>query len=113
MFNVAISSLIVNNQVLRGRPLGRFHTLEGARAPARAIRVSEVGDKREVWPNRDKRRAFKVKLANGFWVLRRTSTFVTKSCHRSNSENFTETLTVKGVQPIIIRSSHCPCLAGV
>ena len=110
MLNGAMSSLIVDNQVLRGRPLGRFHSLGGARAPARAIRVSEVGGRRAVSPNRDKRQAFKVKLANGCWVLR------LHICHKvlpSNSENFPEALTVKGVQPIIIRSSHGPCLAGV
>ena len=65
MFNGARSSLIVDNQVLRGRPLGRFHSLGGARAPSNAIRVSAVGARREVWPKRDKRRAFKVVLAKG------------------------------------------------
>ncbi len=58
MLRGARSSLIVDNQVLRGRPLGRFHLFGGTRAPLSAIRVSAVDAKREVWPKRDSRRAF-------------------------------------------------------
>ena len=39
----ARSSLIVYNQVLRGRPLGCFRFLGGARAPSSVIRVSVLG----------------------------------------------------------------------
>jgi len=60
-----IASLIMDNQVLRERPLGRFHFLGGARAPSSAIHLSVVGVRREVWPKRDSRRAFSVVLAKG------------------------------------------------
>jgi len=43
MLKSARSSLIVDNQVLRGRPLGRFHPLGEARAPSSAILVSAEG----------------------------------------------------------------------
>jgi len=76
------SPLIVDIQVLRGRPLGRFHSFRGASAAASAILVSTVGGRCEMWPKRESLWAFNVVLARGCWVLCRAFILVTKSCQR-------------------------------
>ena len=103
MFSGARSSLIVDNQVLRRRPLGRFHSLGGARAPSSAIRVSVMGARREMWPKRDSRRAFNVVLTNGL-LSSALHLGIRYKVLSANAKDLSETLTVESIQASVI---HC------
>ena len=59
-----IASLIMDNHVLRGRPVGRFHSLGGASAPSSAIRVSVVGTRCVVWTRSVATQLHLFKIAN-------------------------------------------------
>ena len=112
MFTGARSPLIVDNQVMRERPLGRFHPLDEVRAPSSAIRVSVVGARREVWPKRESRRAFSVVLAKGL-PSSALHVGIRYKVLPANAKYPFETLTVKGIQASVIYCSHGPGLTGV
>jgi len=112
MFTGARSSLIVDNQVLRGRPLGRFHSLGGARAPSSANRVSVVGARREVWPKRESRRAFSVVLAKGL-LSSALHVGIRYKVLPANAKDPSDALALKRIQASVIYCCHGSGLTGV